>query len=217
MKKSTMWLLVGIGSVVMLSVMACCAVGAFAPSNNSSYNTSVASSKIDLEKLTKEFETYVSQGNQDINGFEKAVNDKTKKIYTGTGHVDVTQTKSGAVVGYVNKDTEPTFDKAKDEKLFELNVDEKKKQVVAHDRHDNYYRHRPSSSGFFTGLFIGNMMSSHRSYYPGGYYSAPSSARYRSSGYYNRSRSYRSGSRSSYSSGSRSRSSYGSGGFGSGK
>jgi hypothetical protein len=73
-----MWLLVGIGSVVMLSVMACCAVGAFVPSSNSSYNTSVASSKIDLEKLTKEFETYVSQGNQDINGFEKAVNDKTK-------------------------------------------------------------------------------------------------------------------------------------------
>lgn len=212
-----MWLLVGIGSVVMLSVMACCAVGAFVPNSNSSYNTSVASSQIDLEKLTKEFETYVSQGNQDINGFEKAVNDKTKKIYTGTGHVDVTQTKSGAVVGYVNKDTEPTFDKTKDEKLFELNVDEKQKQVVAHDRHDNYYRHRPSSSGFFTGLFIGNMMSSHRSYYPGGYYSPPSSARYRSSGYYNRSRSYRSGSRSSYSSGSRSRSSYGSGGFGSGK
>ena len=224
MKKSTMWLLVGIGSVVMLSVMACCAVGAFMPnSSSSSYNTSVASSKIDLEKLTKEFESYVSQGNQDINGFEKAVNDKTKKIYTGTDHVDVTQTKSGSVVGYVNKDAEPTFDTTKDEKLFELNVDEKQKQVVAHDRHDNYYRHRPSSSGFFTGLFIGNMLSSHRSYYPGGYYSPPSSARYHTSGYYNRartssssSRSYRSGSKSS-SYGSGSRSSYGSGGFGSGK
>ena len=126
MKKSTMWLLVGIGSVVMLSVMACCAVGAFVPSSSSSsYKTSVASSNVDLEKLTKEFETYVNAGNQDINGFEKAVNDKSKKIYPGTGHVDVTQTKSGAVLGYVNKDTEPTFDKLKDEKVFELNVDEK--------------------------------------------------------------------------------------------
>lgn len=223
MKQSTLWLLVGIGAVVLLSIVGCCTMTSLLGDSGSSFSTVAASSEVDLEKLTKEFDTYVGSGKKDINGFEQVVNDKSKGIYHGTDHVDVTMADSGAVIGYVNKDTDPTYSKTADQEVFQMNVDEKEKRVVARDRHDHYYRHRPSSSGFFTGLLIGNMLTRHRGYYPGGYYRAPSTARYRSSGYYNRMRSssrsrsrsrsssFRSGSRSTYRSGSRS------GGFGFGK
>lgn len=228
MKKSTLWLIVGIAALFFLSTLGCCfGMGMLGKSERvSSISSSAAVSNVDLEKLTKEFEGYVSSGKTDINGFEAAVNDKSKGIYKGAGHVDVTMAKSGAVVGYVDKDANSTYDAAGDEKVFELNIDDKQKKVVANDRHDNYYRHSPMGSGFFTGLLIGNMLTGHRSYYRGGSYSAPSSARYRQSGYYNRMRSSssstrstrsgsRAGSRSSFGSGTRSGSR--SGGFGSGK
>ena len=218
MKKSTIWLIVGIISIIMLSVVGCCTLGLVLGDSDSNVSSSaVASTQINLEKLTKAFEDYVNQGSKDLNQFEKTVNDKSKDIYDGPGHVDVTMGKSGAVIGYKNKNTEPTYEKDADEKVFELNVDKKDKRVVARDRHNHYYRHRPSS-GFFTGYLVGSMLSSQRSYYGGRYYRAPSNVRYQRSGYYSR---VRSGSRSrSFRSGSRSRSSRSgsrSGGFGFGK
>ena len=198
----------------MLTALAACSLLAMGTGCDKKRATSVAASTdVNLEKLTKAFEDYVNQGSKDLNQFEKTVNDKSKDIYDGAGHVDVTLGKSGAVIGYKNKNTEPTYEKDADEKVFELNVDKKDKRVVARDSHNHYYRHRPSSSGFFTGMLVGNMLSSQRSYYGGRYYRAPSNVNYQRSGYYSRvrsrSRSVRSGSRSR----SRSRS----GGFGFGK
>lgn len=214
-KKSTLWMIVGIGAVVAMSITLCCVFGAvMSPSSSSS--ASVAAAEVDLEKLSKEFEKHASGGTADLAGFELAVNDTSKQIYHGTDYVDVELASSGGVVGFVDKDLDDKYTEASDKKVFELNIDEKEKKVVSNDSNNNYYRHRPSSSGFFTGMLIGNMLSNQRSYYPGGYYRAPSSANWRTSGYHSRMRSsssssVRSGSRSSTRSGSRS------GGFGFGK
>lgn len=228
MKKSTIWLIVGIGSVVALMFAGCMIFAALGDSGSSFGGSAAASADINLEKLTAEFEEYVKQGKKDLNSFEKEVNNPAKDIYNGSEHVEVTMVDSGAVVGYLEKNNNSSYDEKKDEMVFKLHIAEEKKQVVAHDRHNNYYRHRPSYGGFFTGYLVGSMLSGHRSYYRGGYYSPPSSARYRSSGYYSRmksnsrsggyrsrsrSRSTRSGSRSGY----RSRSGSRSGGFGFGK
>ena len=179
--------------------------------------------RIDLEKLTQAFEEHVTaEGAEDLNGFEKKVNDEKEEIYTGEEHVDVTLGTSGAVLGYVNKDEEPTYEESTDEKVFELNVDKKEEQVIARDpEHDYYYRHRPRSPGFVEGAIVGNMLSTQKTYYKGSYYQPPSGVTYKKSGYHervrtttspSRSRSFRSG---SYNSGSRSGSR--SGGYGSGK
>lgn len=217
MKKSTVWLIAGIASMVVLMVVGCCAVGAMSDKGSGSYS-GAAAANIDLEKLTKEFEKHATGDTKDLSAFEQAVNDKNNKIYTGTGHVDVDLKKDGGVVGFVNKDTDPTYDPVKDEKVFELQVAKEQQQVVANDRYNNHYRYRPTGSGFFTGYLIGSMLSNQRSYYPGGrYYSPPSNVNYKKPGYYNRMKS--SGSRSSFRSGSRSstRSGSRSGGFGFGK
>ncbi len=219
MKKSTIWLIVGIASMVSLMVFGCCAFGAISGDSTGSYSAAAASN-IDLEKLTKEFEKHVSGQTKDLQGFETAVNDKTKKIYTGTGHVDVDMKKDGGVIGYVNKDTDPKYDQTKDEKVFELQVAKEEQRVIAQDRHNNYYRYRPSGSGFFTGYLIGSMLSNQRSYYPNGrYYRSPTGVSYKKPGYYNRMKSSSSSSRSSFRSGSRSstRSGSRSGGFSFGK
>lgn len=220
MKKSTVWLIVGIGSLVSLMVIGCCAFGAI-NGDKANVSSGAAASNVNLEKLTKEFEKDVSAGSKDLTTFEASVNDKTKGIYKGTDHVDVEMIKDGGVVGFVNKDTEPTYDATKDEKVFEMQVAAEEKNVVAKDRHNNHYRYRPSGSGFFTGYMVGSMLRSQRSYYPAGRsYRSPSGVSYKKPGYYNRmkssgrSSSFRSGSRST-SSGSRSGSR--SGGFGSGK
>ncbi len=217
MKKSTVWLIVGIGSMVSLMVLGCCAFGAISGGSGSNVGSAAAVANVDLEKLTKSFEKNVSGDSKDLNAFKKDVNDKSKGIYTGKDPVDVTMIKDGGVVGYVNKDTEPDYDATKDEKVFELQVAPEEKNVVAKDRYDNHYRYRPTGSGFFTGYLIGSMLTNQRSYYGGRTYRAPTGVSYKKPGYYNRmksssrSSSFRSGSRSSYRSGSRS------GGFGSGK
>ena len=216
MKKSTIWLVVGIASVVLFMIAGCCA---FLGSGSSEGDVSgAATANVDLEKLTKTFEAYVQAGRKDLNGFERDVNDKSKGIYTGTEPVKVTMVKSGAVLGYNNKDADPAYNPGSDTKVFELNINDKERQVVATDRHDNYYRYQPSYGGFFTGYLVGSMLSGHRGYYPGGYYRAPAGARFQRSGYYNRMRSS-----APRSSGFRSGGSFGgrsggrSGGFGFGK
>lgn len=233
MKKSTTWLIVGIGAAVLLMIAGCCAVSAVMNKGGDFNGKASAKAEVDLEKLTKEFETYINANSQDVNGFEKVVNDKTKNIYKGKDHVSVTMQKSGEVIGYVNKDTEPTYESGKDELVFSLQAEKDKQRVVARDRYSNHYGYRPSSSGFFTGMLVGNMLTRQHSYYGGRYWSAPSNASWRQSGYYNKmgssssrgfrsgsSSGYRSGSSSSYRSGSYSsgsRSGFSSGGFSSGK
>lgn len=231
MKKSTTWLIVGIGAAVLLMIVGCCAVSAVMNKGGDFNGSASAKADVDLEKLTKEFETYINANSQDVNGFEKVVNDKSKNIYKGKDHVSVTMQKSGEVIGYVNKDTEPTYESGKDELVFSLQAEKDKQRVVARDRYSNHYGYRPSSSGFFTGMLVGNMLSRQHTYYGGRYWSAPSNASWRQPGYYSRmgssssrgfrsGSSYRSGSSSSYRSGSYSsgsRSGFSSGGFSSGK
>ena len=229
MKKSTIWLIVGISAAIMSMIVGCCIVSSVTSNNSTFGGKAAAVAEVDLEKLTKEFETYVTANSQDINGFEKVINDKSKGIYKGTDHVSVTMQKSGEVIGYVNKDTEPTYEAGKDKLVFSLQAEKGQSRVVARDSYSNHYAYRPSSSGFFTGLLIGNMLSRQTSYY-GYHWSAPRGTTFQQPGYYNRmssassSRGFRTGSSSSsssgyrsgsYSSGSRSGSS--SGGFSSGK
>ena len=226
--------MVGMGSLVSLMVLGCCALGGVSgDTSTSGIERAAAASDVNLEKLTEQFEVYVTSDAQDLNGFEQVINDKTRGIYKGDGYVNVTLAKDGGVIGFENKDAAPTYDPAVDEKVFELQVAPQEKQVIARDRYDNHYRYHPTGSGFFTGMLIGSMLSSQRSYYPrGSSYRPPANTRYQQPGYYNRARS--SGRSSSFgrrNSGSRSTggsfrggSSYGggrsggrSGGFGSGK
>lgn len=219
-KKSTVWLIVGISSAILFMIVGCCAVSSVMNKDKDFNGKAVAKADVDLEKLTKEFETYITASSQDINGFEKVVNDKAKGIYKGKDHVSVTMQKSGEVIGYVNKDTEPTYESGKDEMVFSLQAEKDQQRVVARDRYSNYYGHRPSSSGFFTGMLVDNMLSRQHSYY-GYYWSAPRTATWHKPGYYSRvgsssysSRGFRSGSTSGYRSGSSS--SYRSGSYSSG-
>ncbi len=225
MKKSTLWMLVGIGAAVMFAIVGCCTLTNFGADSSSSASSRIAvKENVDLEKLAKAFEDYQKAGNQDINGFEKVVNDKSKGIYDGADYVSMTMEKSGEIIGYVNKNTEPTYEAGKDELVFSMQAEKEKERVVVRDRHDNYYGYRPTGSGFFTGMLIGNMLSRQTGYY-GRPWSAPATARFQSPGYYSRVRSAgasspsaRTGSRwGSSGSSSSSRSSSRSGGFGSGK
>lgn len=219
MQKSTVWLMVGIGATVALMITACCAFAMISGKGKKASRVS-AGLDVDLEKLTRAFEAHVNTGAKDLNGFEKDVNNKAKGIYKGKDYVKVTMDKKGDIVGYVNKNTEPTYEQGKDQMVFSMAYEKDKQRVVARDNSSRYYGYRPSSSGFFTGMLVGNMLSSQRTYYPGGYYRAPTTARWVSSGYYNRAyRSYSSGSRYSRSGSSyrSSRSSSRSGSFGFGK
>lgn len=224
MKKSTLWLVVGIGAVVMLMIVGCCGASMMMGDKKAKTTIGAAdSTQVDLEKLTKAFETYVGTGAKDINGFEKVINDKAKGIYKGKDLVNVTMEKSGEVIGYTNKDATPGYTKGKDTMVFSLQAEKDTSRVVARDRRDNYYRHRSSNSGLFTGLLVGSMLTRQRGFYGGRYYRAPAGARFRKSGYYSRgrssfgSRSSSRGFRSSSRSGFGSRSSSRSGGFSSGK
>ncbi len=196
MKKTTTWMVATLGLVMV--------VGAGCSSK--------PASQVNLEALTKSFEAHATKAKEgqdfDAAGFEAQVNDKTKKIYSGKDKLDVELLKSGEVVGFKDKNSNDTYEKATDEQIFSLQVEKDKKEVVATDEHKHHYRHRPGG-GFFTGYLIGSMLSRQRGHYGGRYWSAPSSARYVKPGYYGK--SVRSGSRTSTRRSSRS------GGFGFGK
>ncbi len=231
MQKSTTYLIAGVGAMFAMSIAACCAFGALSSNSSSDTHVNVAGAEVDLEKLTKAFEAHVTANSQDLNGFEKVVNDKAQGIYLGDDPVSVTMQKDGEVVGFVNKNTETTYEKGTDALVFSLQVEQEKKRVVAHDSGQRYYAYHSPSSGFFTGYLIGSMLSNQRGYYGGSYYRAPATANFVQPGYHNslkssyRSPSVRSGSygrssgAKSWSSGSSSpsRSGYRSGGSGSGK
>ncbi len=174
--------------------------------------SSKPASEINLEKLTKAFEATAStkvEGKPfDAEAFEAKINDPKEKIYQGKGKVEVELQDSGEVVGFKDTKANGIYDKVGDAKVFSIQADQDKKEVVAADEHSHHYRHRPAS-GFFTGYLIGSMLTRQRGYYGGRYWSAPSNARYMSSGYYGK--SVRSGSRTSSRRGGRS------GGFSFGK
>lgn len=231
MQKSSTYLFVGLGAIVAMSVLGCCALAAFTGNASSDTHVNVAGAEVDLEKLTTAFETHVNAGSQDINAFETEVNDKAKGIYLGDEHVDVTMQSDGEVIGYLNKNTTPTYEKGEDSMVFSLQVEQEQKRVVAHDSGHRYYSYHPTGSGFFTGYLVGSMLNNQRTYYGGNYYRAPTSANWVKPGYHTslkssyrspsvRSGSYGRSSGSSYGSGSSyspSRSGYRSGGSGFGK
>lgn len=208
MKKSTLWRNVGIAATVLsvfVSIGIC--LSSSSTSNSSKYGAAAAAkADVNLEKLTKAFEAYAKTGAQDVKGFEPIVNDKSRGIYNGKEKVEVSMSTTGEVIGFVDKDKDGAYKKDKDSKVFSIQAEKNKNNVVASDHHQNHYRYRPSGSGFFTGMLVGHMFTRQRAYY-GHHWTAPRTARYVKPGYYNRARSsYRSRSRSrSYgSSGSRS-------------
>lgn len=219
MKKSTLWMVVGLTSVVMFMCVGIGVASQMLGVGGSSV-TGAAKSDVNLEKLTKAFENHVKTDSKDIKDFEKVVNDKSKGIYNGTNKVTVTMEKSGEVTGFHDKDNDGSYKKPGDTLVFKLNVEKEKKNVVASDRHHHHYRYRPSYGGFFTGYLVGSMLTRQHSYYGGRYWRAPRGGTYVKPGYYNRSRSYRSRRTSGFGRSNRS-SSYGrrsrSGGFGFGK
>jgi hypothetical protein len=220
---SSKYLLIGLGAICAMSVVGCLVFAALTGSSH----TNVAGAEVDLEKLTTAFEASVTPTSQDLNGFEQAVNDKSKGIYIGEGHVDVAMQKDGEVVGFVNKNTEPTYEKGVDALVFSLQAEQEQQRVVATDSGQRHYSYRPSGSGFFTGYMIGSMLSNQRTVYGPTGYRAPATANWVKPGYHTslkssyRSPSVRSGSygkssgSKSWSSGSRS--GYRSGGSGFGK
>ena len=193
MKQSSVWLLIGVGATAVLAMVVCCGLGtsiyntrsASQAFKSSGKHKAVAKSSVDLEKLTKAFETYVTPETKDINGFEKVVNDKSKGIYKGKDPVKVTMDTKGAVLGYVDKDNTPGYSKSQDTLVFTMQAEKDKKRIVAYDRHQNYYGHRSYRPGFFTGLLIGNMLTRQHGHY-GYHWRPPVSARWRTAGYYNR-------------------------------
>ena len=110
--------------------------------------------------------------------------------------------KSGEVVGFVDRNTNDAYDISSDDKLFSIQAEKDKEEVVATDNHNRHYRHRPSS-GFFTGYLVGSMLTRQRGYYGGGYWTAPRS-NYVRPGYYSKLRSQPKGISSSSRSRSRS-------------
>ena len=220
MKKSTVWLVVGMGALMMVGVLACC--GFFSlPSTSgpvtTSGSTSAAAADVDLEALTQAFKRHVEAGHKDLNAFEREVN--KPEIYKGTGTVRVTLDDKGQVLGYVDEDSQPGFDATRDRQVFALNVDPQEKRIVASDR---YHRHYGLGMGDVLGIyFLSRMISGQRGYYPAGRWSAPRSGRWVTPGYYGRVRgsspSSRSGSRRGTGWGAPSRRSSSGGGFGFGK
>ena len=205
MKQSTVWLIVGVGATVLaLFVGAAMFVGTMAM--GSSRGPNVATASVDMEKLTEEFErTFKGPNKKDVKAFEAVVNDKSKGIYKGDEKATVVMEKSGEVVGFVDQNTNGTYDISSDDKLFSIQAEKDKEEVVATDNNNRHYRHRPSS-GFFTGYLVGSMLSRQRGYYGGGYWTAPRS-NYVRPGYYSKLRSRPTGISSSSRSSSRSRSS----------
>ncbi len=212
MKQSTIWVIVGVGATVLaLFVGAAMVVGSVAMRSSSGPN--VATASVDMEKLTEEFErAFKVSGEKDVKAFEAVVNDKSKGVYKGDEKATVVMEKSGEVVGFVDRNTNGAYDISSDDKLFSLQADKEKEEIVATDNHNRHYRHRPSS-GFFTGMLIGSMLSRQRGYYGGSYWTAPRS-NYVRPGYYSKLRSQPKGvsssSRSRSSSRRRSSSSWGS-------
>lgn len=207
MKKSSMWLGIFAGTIILIAMVACCT---FAPSATNSSNVYANESEVNLENLTAAFEKHAKGGTKDLTAFEKEVN--TSSIYSGKGYVRVTMDDKGSVIGYKDDNGTPGFQTA-DSRVFALDIEPEKEKIVARDRHDRYYGRR--SSGIGTYMLIGYMMGNQRRAYGGRYYSAPANTKFQKSGYHNRLKSKSSSSRSfrSGSSGSR----RGSGGFGSGK
>jgi hypothetical protein len=184
MQKSSIYLFIALGAIVTMSVIGCWELAALISGTSTNTHVHVAGAEVDLEKLTAAFEEHVNSGSQDINAFEKEVNDKSKGIYLGDEYVNVTMREDGEVVGYLNENTKPTYEKGEDSLVFSLQVEQEKKRVVAHDSGHRYYAYHPTGSGFFTGYLIGSMLSNQRSYYGGGYYSAPASANWVKPGYH---------------------------------
>ena len=90
MKKSTLWMLVGIGAAVMFAIVGCCTLANFGADSSSSATSRIAvKENVDLEKLAKAFEDYQKAGSQDINGFEKIVKGKNSLASAGNGEANI--------------------------------------------------------------------------------------------------------------------------------
>ena len=211
MQKSTMWLGIFMGTLMVIAAVGCLT---FASSATNSDNVYASESEVDLEELAKAYKTHVKSSSKDLVGFEERIN--KKDIYSGKGHVTVTMDKKGAVLGFVDDNGEAGY-QPNDTQVFGIEADQEKKQIVTRDRYNRHYGLR--ATDVFGLYFMSRMLGGQRSYYNGGYYRSPSSARWVNSGYHKRLRSSSSfGSRSKSSrTGSMGSRRGSSGGFGSGK
>ena len=202
------WLVIGIGAALLAMLVALGATCRTCGTTGGSVGgASAADMDVDLEGVLDEYKDYVKSGSQDLNGFERAVNEKN--LYTGDEYVKVTMWKDGSVIGFVNKDQDPSYDSSADKMVFKIEADHHEKRLIATDR---YRRHYGMGIGGLAGFYLlTRMFDGHRGYYGGWHRYGYSS--YHSPGYYRRrsSSSHRWGSSSSKRYGS------GSGGWGSGK
>lgn len=184
MKKSTVWLMVFVGILVLATGITCCSMF---------MSTSSASAKeVNLETLTEAYAAHAATGSDDLKVFEARVN--KPDIYSGKEPIKVLMDNKGTVIGY--KDVDPTAGmQAKDAVMFRLDAEKETENVVAQDHSNRYYRRH--SPGLFTSVLMMHMLTSQRSHYGGRYYRSPTSAVFQKSGYYRSSgtsRSVRSGS-----------------------
>ena len=199
-----MWLGILVGTVLMISVVACCT---FMPSGtNDAY---AAGAEVNLEVLTKAYADHVRSESKDLSAFETRVN--KPDIYSGKEYVRVTMNEQGSVVGYTDDNGQAGYQPT-DNQVFVVDADKESQQLVARDRGNRHYGMR--TSDIFTFYLMSRMLSTQRGYYGGRYYRPPTSAKWVQSGYHTRLKSS-SSSRSTRSGSSGTR--RGAGGFGSGK
>ena len=140
MKQSTIWLIIG-GAAGVIALLVGAALAFGLPALGSS-GPNVAAASVDMEKLTKEFElAFKGDGKKDVGAFAAVVNDKSKGIYKGDDPASVVMEKSGEVVGFVDRDADGKYDIA-DDKLFSIQAEKDKNELVATDNHNRHYRHR---------------------------------------------------------------------------
>lgn len=203
-----MWLAILVGALVLSFGLCVCSL---------SSGRSTTNGEIDLEAVSRAYAGHVASGSRDLKSFEQRIN--KPEIYKGKGYVNAVMDGSGTVIGYVDKDNVPGYQKSNDIVVFRLEAEHESQSLVANDAHNHYYRHR-SPSIFQTYLML-RMLDNQRGYYGGRYYRAPTGVSYVSPGYFHRppvstSRGYSSGSKSIRTGSSGTRRSTG-GGFGSGK
>ncbi|MEZ4461063.1 MAG: hypothetical protein R3E66_15335 [bacterium] len=173
MKKSTMWLAIFVGAMVLSFGMCVCSL------TSGSSAKPARAGDIDLEAVTVAYAAHVQSGSKDLKDFEARINQPN--VYAGSGHVSTVIDDRGTVVGYVESNQQPGY-QGTDDLVFRLDAEKQTSDLVASDRSSRYYRHH--SPGIFETYLMLRMLDNQRGFYGGRYYQAPSTVNYQSRGYF---------------------------------
>jgi len=77
---------------------------------------------------------------------------------------------AGSIEGFVDNNKDMKMSGTGETHLFEVQIDQERKRLIASDKNGNHHRDRPyryRPSGFFMGYMLGNMFTRQNSYYSG--------------------------------------------------